>query len=375
MQGSNTLLFIQVMKVFSSFIFSLLLILSCKEKKEYHIETNVLMFEAPRTTKTIRHFFKKDIKYYYTFELSSLNKAFIFDESGNPKCTLDLNDFINKNHCDLKDLYIINFDSIIAYSVNNLFFLIDSSKRILKTYNYFKNYCTGEHITPGILHVKGNYLHTAVSPMYVKRTFKNWRDENIFLNSSPVVSKINLQNSEISFYGKNLKRRIFKDDERNFSFVRYLLTSDNKFIYLNPFSDTLYEISSNNKIRPILKVESKIGNIKLPKISYLEFENNSNKYMPRLYAETPHLDWLIEDTIRHLWYLIVCKKRDSEGRTPFNIIVYNKNWQKLDESEFKSTQYKYGTRFVTEKGLYIERVNKDRRSNKRIFDCLVYEKQ
>lgn len=364
------------MKLILFAIYSILTLTSCNRCK-YKVESNSLLINTPKTCFSIRSFVKNNKKYFYTFDFSTLSSVFFFDSLGHRVDSLHLKSFERDNSCDLKDIIILDDNQYLLLADFNFFYVVNKKLKILDKFNFFQNYELGEWLAPGQLFYCQKNIYTAIIPKSSSesRKLKTMKEKNSESHHSPIISKIELKRKKLTTIGRKANQRILRDYELNYTFPRYFVSSESEIIYYNQFVDTLFEIDQCNfKIRPIIKVESNIGEITLPKVHYSILLKGGGRVVNKISVSNSFIDRLVQDSLRNIWYVIIRKPIDNKNNFPFNVLVYNNQWEKLDEIEFDSKKYRYNF-FIAEKGLYIEKLNTNPASTVRKFDCLVYEKQ
>jgi hypothetical protein len=369
------------MKSFEKIILILFLCLNSCATKPIRLKKNVLILSSPNAFCFVKSFVEKDREYFYSYEVGSYKKAFIYTEKGIIIDTLDFSEFEIKNACDVIQFHIRNNDEMVLLANQNKIFLVDNQLNVLKEYNYINQYFMGCKLFPHVTLSQGDYFYTNLGAIYpVNPHFKAFSNEaHDFLHSQPVISKINVRTGDISLIGKGMIKRLLKNIHENYGFEKFHVinthSNSDTYLYYSIYSDSIFEISENNSIKSVVKISSELGDIVLPKVTYKEMElNGGSSYVYKLATNQSFIDLLLNDPIRNLRYVIIRKPIDKKNNFPFNVLVYNNQWEKLDEIEFDSKKYRYNF-FIAEKGLYIEKLNTNPASTVRKFDCLVYEKQ
>ncbi|AEA44216.1 hypothetical protein [Fluviicola taffensis] len=343
------------------------LLISCSTKNTT-IKHAHLQLKSPQSWYNLYDFQENGLKYYYTYELLTGKKIIIYDEKGKLQNEIELTKFMEQNACELSAVFIESNKQFILLSKNNHIFIVDADLKIKKEFSFSNFHYKGLHFNPPLF-VSKNEIITAVSATWPDgKKFDSDYSSNAHLHKQPKFVKINRTTGRVKTTGRDLIRRYLKPLNLDLQSVFYTCAKDSEIIYNSAFTDTIYHISRAGKTTSITRVESKIGTIISP--AFLSKEIRKNPDMIRnTYVSNSWIYKVLIDDFQKLNYVIVRRPLEQFEDFPFNVLIYDENWEKLDELEFKGDTYRLNF-LVTKDGLLMERANNN--SEKRVFDCLEY---
>lgn len=326
-----------------------------------------LMVDAPLSAVTLKGFEDSGRQFYYFYDLQTLNTVYIFNDLGRLHQEISLNEYSTSQTNDFSDILIEKIDDFFFLTKDNKILRTNNQLAIKKSFSYFKEKQNGLRFAPFLYYNNYKISVAILSTWPVGVTFENDTLSGEYLNSQPVIAKINIENGVFQKMGEGILHR-FLEPLHNSGLVFYTSNKSGEFIYHSPFTDTIYQISRDNHIQPIAKIKSQIGDIICPKITTQQIIKDES-FVKNTFISNTWINYVIIDDYSKLNYIIIRRPLEKFKDFPFNILIYDNNWKKLDELEFSGDTYKLNF-LVTKDGLLMERSNN--KSTKRTFDCLVY---
>lgn len=341
---------------------------SCSDDNKIDIIKSRLIVNSPKSFTNLKEFNFKGSSFYYTFDFRTRKKIVIYSAKGSKINEISTTKFTNENSCEFFDLIIENPNRYLFLTKDNRIYITDKNLKILKLHTYFNLLHSGLRLAP-YTYLHNNTYRTAILASWPDgQTFKTDSSAGQFLHNQPIIAEINLSNGKIKMVGKGIVGRYLKPLELDLTGIHYHFSEANDYTYISPFTDTVYTISKAGKINAKLKIESNIGITKCPSLKKTDLMQGS-EVMLRTFISSSFPDLSLYDKYRKLNYLIIRRPKKNHTEFPFNILIYNQKWEKLDEQEFKGDTYRM-IFLVTKEGLLMERPNN--KSEKRVFDCLKY---
>jgi|GEM_PF-2261794 len=243
----------------------------------------------------------------------------------------------------------------------------DYSRYLLDGYEFFpKVYYKNGRIEAGVMYQDPNYPSNATVKDIAKSYHQmyglpKWFVDPKFFDSTDFSS---VQFVVDSFYTRFVKKNQFLSEGR------YELNLDSLHIFYSGYTDSLYIY---NKANYVLSKAIKISSNFTPKIgakktTFKEAKDDPNIFNVRI-RNSSFINRLYFDPYRKMYYCFV--RFPMKGKLlPFSIIVYDTNFNKLDEIKMDENKYSPNT-FVGKKGVYI--LNKDNEPQNRYFSIFNYE--
>ncbi|AEA44215.1 hypothetical protein [Fluviicola taffensis] len=344
------------------------LLISCSTKNAT-IKQAQLQLKSPKSCYWIKMYQDKEQHYYYTFDFLTQKIIMVYNKAGYLVNEINLTNFEKENSIELIDVLIVNHNHFIFLANQNKIFITDSKLTIQKEYAFFNQSHQGHKMSPFLFLNDQNELTTFILSTWPDGIrFKNSYLSGQYLHAQPHFAKINIENGKMRLIGKNLSNRFLKPNELEADMITRTCTQKGSIIYNTAFTDTIYEISPRGKIKPLIRITSKIGNITVPVITAEQHKKDAS-IVRSTFVSSSYINRVFMDDYRKLAYVIIRRPLEQFEDFPFNILIYDENWEKLDELEFKGDTYRF-IFLVTKDGLLMERANNN--SEKRVFDCLEY---
>ena len=354
-------------RLFSALIIFILLF-SCTEEK-VSIRKNVLQLKSPHSCYVIKQYQEEQHTYYYTYDLNTRKIINIYNEKGKLYKEIKIRKFGEEHACEFFDVTIVNPKRVIFLSKDNQIYITNLNLHILKHFTFFNYLHQGLRFAPST-NIRNNEMSVALLASWPDGvSFDSDSLSNAFLHSQPIIATIDLNNGNIKPLGTGIINRLLSPRYEYTEGIHYNYPTREHCTYVSAFTDTIYHISEAGKVTPVIKTESKCGKVNCPPMNLDQIRNDMD-FVRNTFISNTFLYETIYDKFRNLNYLILRRPRDNFKEFPFNLLIYDANWKKLDELEFKGNTYRMNF-LVTNAGLLIERANNN--SENRKFDCLTYK--
>lgn len=362
----------------SAFIFSFLLVLlsGCDQKSKnnsFRLEEKALSFTTDFPAYNLNYFTDSNHTEFVSFaDFVTAKKISFHSIDTKTKWSIDLKELIKTEKERFISYFPIATDSIILLSGNtNKIYLINRKAEILTKIDQSKLLVEGVEFGPPIYFEKNQLYyavhHYPIEDLKTKNDLKKW-DADYLKRAIIAKTPTNFRDSTPFYLGTNLISRFMKRDQLPAEGTHFFLNKS-KIYYYSAYSDTLYSLTENGNI-PLLKIKSTIGKIHVTASTREQYNKNTN-CINEAYLKQSFICEVLFDNKRNLIYIFVRKPKNGK-HFPFNILVYDQNFKKMNELEFDGIKY-YTSGFVGEKGLYLLR-DYNKRPNQKLFDLLSYEK-
>ncbi len=351
-----------MMKKYFLFLVLLNLLFSCSPKKtELHKGSfkakDTLSFNVGFQTGNIKYTEQNGQEYLAFCEFITFKQIKVFNLKKKLLYATSLKPIMKKEKVSLIGFDFIAPDTLglLSYHKNKVFIINNQSDIIFKkdyTPLFLKNAML---FAP--LDFKNNFIRTGV--LYFNRNKQiSYNEYNVNkLNFSRLMSDTNIYDSiPPSFQIDSIYPRFMSNDELAHEGCNILMT-DSLNIFYTAYSDSLYLYNLSGELKKIIAVKSDYVQPACVKaVTYERYLDDSD--LPNRNLRTNGFIYdVLWDKYRQLYYCLVSDK--MEGKlSPFSVIIYNKNFKKLDEFKMNHHQYK-PTTFVGLKGLYIKHITTD----------------
>lgn len=269
------------------------------------------------------------------------------------------------------DYFPVSTDSIVLLSGGtNRIYLVNRKADILTKIDQSNLLLEGMEFGPPVYFEKNQVYyamhHYPLTELNTKNDLKVWDAEYL---RKPIIAKtpVNFHGEAPVQFGEKLLSRFNKDNALPAEGTYFYLNQSTMYYY-SSYNDTLYSLTENRNI-PLLKIKSRIGKIHVT-VSTREQYNRNTDCINEHFLKQSCISDVLHDNHRNLVYVIVRKPKVGDY-FPFNLLVYDQNFKKLDEIEFDGK--KQNPRgFISKKGLYLQRKS-DENSKQKSFDLFVYE--
>ncbi|MNU95256.1 hypothetical protein D3C71_852670 [compost metagenome] len=364
------------MKFSILFGFLLILLVGCNESNKnnsFHLEEKALSFTTDFPAYNLHYVTDSNHTEFVSFaDFVTAKKISFHSIDTKARWSIDLKELMKSERGRFISYFPITPDSIVLLSGHtNKIYLINRKAKILKKIDQSKLLVEGVEFGPPIYFEKNQLYcaihHYPIKNLKTKNDLKKWDAEYL---KKTIIAKIliNFHDSMSLNLGTNLISRFMKKNQLPAEGTHFFLNKS-KIYYYSAYGDTLYSITENGNI-PLLKIKSTIGKIHVTASTREQYNKNTN-CINEAYLKQSFICDILFDNKRNLIYVFV-RKPKNEKYFPFNILVYDKNFKKLNELEFDGKKY-YTSGFVGEEGLYLLR-NYNKRPNQKLFDLLSYEK-
>lgn len=361
----------------SGFLFVILLgfLTGCdpgSKNKSFRLEVNALSFTTDFPSYNLNYFTDSQQKEFVSFADFVTSKKISFHSLDHAeKWSVSLDSLMNKEKERFIYYYVISPDSILLLTKQtNQFFLINRKAEVIRKIDFSKSQIQGIEFVPPI-YFESNRICFAVNhyPVEKLNEAKEIGEWNALAMKLPQIGKLNPEKNpeRVIYFGKNLVNRFLKPNNLDAQGTYFVINKEQVY-YFSPYSDTLYLIHEN-KIEPLVKITSPLGKIHLTPSTREQYNQNA-ECINNAYIQQSFICEVLFDNKRELIYIFIRKSKTGKY-FPFNILVYNQNLKKLNETAFDGMKY-YPNGFVGEKGLYLLR-NYSKHPKQKTFDLLDYE--
>lgn len=364
------------MKQFLFFSLCFVFLVACQEnhrKTAPNLQPKTLQFRNDFTAYNLNYFTDSFKREYVSFaDFVTAKKIQFHTLDGKQKWSINLKSLMHSEKEKFIYYQVVSPDSILLMSkYTNRIYLINKQAEVLKKLDYSRLLVAGIEFVPPIyvhgktvFHAFNKYPINTLSTQeeQVNWEYKSYQKGCIALTSLEDESRIP------EYIGQNLFNRFIKRGEILADGVHFYLNKS-KIYYHSAYSDTIYSISKN-QVRPLFRVQSEMGKIYLTPSTREAYNKNTN-CINEAYLKQAFITSILFDNDRNRMYVLVRKAQVGE-HFPFNVLVYDQAFKKLDEFQFDGTKH-HPNGFVGKKGLYLLR-NYDKNPNQKSFDLLTYEK-
>lgn len=257
-----------------------------------------------------------------------------------------------------------NFNAIFVESLDSIY-LIDKYKGLIQlTNNKFDS--INKWKIPRFINSIPYYMNTNLKSNFIEF------DDKLYLTVYPNIHRDSFytKHNEIIFSLSEGKiKKLYKKFPLNYSktnywgavgdFVIKVINNQNEIFFMYPMNNNVFKLNQNN-----------IEEIEMPQSKYLvEFPPepipyptpNNSKFNSEYSIRTPSYVNFIYDSYRNIYYKIVNhrqpvnngKLKNSYNSKPWSIMIFNKEFEFLDEKFMESGLYLNNYFFVMRDGLYI----------------------
>lgn len=259
----------------------------------------------------------------------------------------------------LKSVFILNLDSIFVVNDRNQLLLIDKLGNINYKWQYPSIDNAGDAIEvtnhTNIYYFSDNKFLYFIQRIVSKNSIKEYSINNIVKVKLYENGKLNKINS-FGPYFYNAKK--YKSHEYPSPYLIYN-SIDSLFILRFTKCDTFF-VYKNERLFKAVPINS------IYKTPFLSYDINNEKedalYLDKFIIEGPSVNGLIWDKYRNFYYAKYKHKQDYKdengfvktyGDADFSILIFNKNFEKINEIVFKNNYYYDASMFVLKEGLAI----------------------
>lgn len=358
------------------FLLCFSLFMGCGEKpahQSFRVEEKKLAFSNTFSSDKWKYLLDAEGQEILSFaDLVTAKKITFHSMDSKASWSVDLKGLMRSQKERFIDYFPVSTDSIVLLSGGtNRIYLINRKAEILIKLDQSNLLLEGMEFGPPIYVEKGQFYyalhHHPLTDLKTKDDLKIW--DAAYLRK-PIIAKmpVDFHGEPPVQFGEKLLSRFIKDGELPAEGTYFYLNQSTMYYY-SSYNDTLYSLTENRNI-PLLKVKSRIGKIHIP-VSTREQYNQNTDCINANFISHSLIDDVLHDNYRNLMYVIV-RKPKIEDYFPFNVLVYTKDFKKLDEIAFDGKHQK-PRGFVGKKGLYVERKT-DENLKQKSFDLFVYEK-
>lgn len=149
-----------------------------------------------------------------------------------------------------------------------------------------------------------------------------------------------------------LYSRFVHSDNLMVSEGKNITMADDINVFSSAFSDSLYLYGLAGNLYRIVPIKSCYTNIGITPITYKQNEQDES-LLNKKYREYGFVDKILWDKYHELYYCFV-REPMNEGKLPFSIIVFDKDFNKPSETKINEDKY-YLSVFLGREGLYLLR--------------------
>ncbi|MNK24847.1 hypothetical protein D3C87_431620 [compost metagenome] len=359
-----------------NFIFCLSLLISCGEKtslKALKLKEEKVTFSNTFPSDNWNYLLDAEGKEILSFaDLVTAKKITFHSMDSKISWSVDLKPLMKSTKERFIAYFPVSTDSIVLLSGGtNRIYLINRKAKILKKIDQSNLLLEGMEFGPPIYLEKGQFYyalhHYPLTDLKTKNDLKAWDAE--YLTKSIIArTPVNFHGEVPVQFGKELLSRFNQKDALPAEGT-YFHLNQSKLYYYSSYNDTLYSLTRHQNI-PLLKVTSRIGKIHIT-VSTREQYNQNTDCINENFIKQSCISDVLHDNHRNLVYVIIRKPKVNEY-FPFNLLVYDQHFKKLDEIEFDGKNHE-PQGFTGKKGLYLQR-RFGENSKQKTFDLFVYEK-
>lgn len=346
--------------LFTILIISFISFTSCSKKGKHHLHqtskkiTFNTGFPIRNLNRELVHFRVNNSDYVAFANFSSYKQISVNSMNGSQLFSVPLANFMEKNLVNLIAFDVINLDSFALLSeYSDKVFLIKKNGKKIQVKDYSNLLLQGIYLYPPF-NFDNKILKTSIRWGPVTDTLTS-NERNHINNYFPILfvdSNYTKNNSSISFQLDSIYSRFTKDNEVSIELPQYLPIG-NKTLFKSDYTDSIYLFNSEGKIDTIVKITSSNFKLDFKPVTEKSIEQNGDvdaKDGP-LYKHAK-IRSIKYDSSKQLIYVILEGPKRQNEYSDFSIILYNKNFKKLDEKLIKGKKF---TRlmFVTPEGLYV----------------------
>ena len=357
------------------YISSLLFIISCERNltnnKKLRTSNEIITYNTKFPTQEIQFFKEGQTEYISSIDYSTSKKISVNSINGEKKFDVDFKSVIENEKLSFNGYFPISIDTFALLSkYSNKVFLINKNGKVIFKKEYPRLFLEGVELYPplyfnsGILRacieVYYPYLDTLSKP--ASNHIRNL-SEKLFIDSFFMKENYNT-------YLKmgNLYSRFTKDDEMSYEKCRFNFESNN-ILFHSIFSDSIYIFNREYKLKKAKQISSNKYDINLKPTKFNADKTNVKLSSKNAWYHTNF--WkLLYDQHRDVFYCFI-RGPYEESEFPFSIIVYDLEFNKLNERRFDKDIYKPNG-FVGKKGLYIE-LHGENEMKEKEFEIFNYE--
>jgi len=348
--------------------------LSKKQKGNWITLNDTVAFNVGFPSANINYSEYNEKEYIAFADFRTTKKIVLFDIQGKLLYAIPVDKLLENGKTILISFDIISPDSIAlltAYTNNVL--LINSMAEMIYKKDYSPLLLEGIELWTPICFDK-KFLRVCIN--YLDHNLPKYPSKEDFVNSNARgLSFYNLM-ADTAFY-TDAKPILQLDSiycrfasEKQFTTEgNHILMLDSLNIFYSAYSDTLYVYNLAGQLKKTVVVKSDYTTTRINPITYEQYWQD-NELLNRNFLKNGFIDKLLWDKYRNLYYCFVRSKM-IEKKLPFSIIIFDKDFKKLDEIEMDYNKF-YPTAFVGENGLYVKQAyNDDFKINK--FTLFRYE--
>lgn len=281
----------------------------------------------------------------------------VFDSDGFHHYSIDLKSLMIYNGVRFTDFTFYHPDTLLLLGrYNNKIYQIDKFAHLLNIFDYAELASNNVELWPpisfsnGILKVGVVYAREDIEQDISKR--EAWIMNNTLRLTSPVLlidSNVFEPAKSYTFQLKSFYKSIARSDQWPIE-GSPIKVIDSLTVLASSYSDSIYVF--DDRLNPIkaVSVSSEYTDISLTPRTFEEIEADDGAINAN-FLEHGFFGSIDFDQDRQLYYCFVRHKANGDAR-PFSIIVFDKDFNKLDEFKIDETKY-FGSFFVAKKGFYL----------------------
>jgi|SRR5690554_5110588 len=366
-----------------SFFLVLILSFACttsyKETTKTLTKIDDVIFKVGYYPSQINHLELEDDNEIFGFlDYSTFKKLSVFNENGEFIYSISLKPLMQRSYKQFNSFSFQSIDTVafLSASGGNVLMIMDSSENILleKNYSFLQREKEASIYSPFI--INNNVIRSAVNyddtlPL-IKVDEDYYRDffsKKIYFYNIMTDTLFKKQSSP-QLQADSLYSR-FTSMEQWSTEGNKILFLDNKNIIYSAYSDSVYIYDLKGKLISVKQVYSNNRRIYASPISI-----EDDKSLTDLFRNSTYISYILWDKYRGIYYCFVPEKDSKDGKTPFSIIILDKDFSFISEVEMDFQKYYYDRfsyypAFVSKKGLYIMNQSKSIKESK--FSIFKYE--
>lgn len=336
-------------------IFPTLLLVSCNnvQKKVLKETDTIITFKVGFPSWRVKYFKDNGLEYLAFSDFVTNKEISVNSLNGKQLFVVPLKNAMIKERVSFFAFDVVSLDTFVLLSKQtNKVIFVDSNGIILFKKDYSKFLLKGYTLYPPF-HYKRRSLFSCLdwgpptNSEISETIFYKLKHNSYHL----LIDNLGDSTKDVKLSLDSIYSRFANDKEMTLENPN-LIMKGNEIVFASIFSDSLYIFNNKYKLDTIIKVKSKYYPIDFSPISLEYARNHSNATLSSgPISKHSMITQIKYDEINQILYCFISGPMDGK-KYSFSIIIFDKDFNKLDEKLFKNTNFTYYS-FIGKKGLYI----------------------